>query len=507
MGRALWEAPGNDLATAPRSADARVDVCVVGAGIAGLSVAYHLLRAGRDVMVLDRGRIGTGETRHTTAHLTNAMDDGLQRLIRMHGERRARLVAASHLAAIERIEAIVGDEDLACDFERLDGFLFDPRGRRERLVDREYEAAHRLGMTCERVDRAPLDGFDTGPALRFPRQGAIHPTKYLHGLATAILRDGGVLHTGTAVDEVHGGAPCRVVTREGHVITADHVVVCTNSPINERIGVHAKQAPYHTYVVAAQVPRGSVTRALFWDTADPYHYARLWSEDDVDWLIVGGEDHKAGEARDPAPRLRRLADWARVRFPTMGAVAFRWSGMVFEPVDGLAYIGHNASDERNVWIVTGDSGQGMTHGTIAGILIPELIQGREHPWAEVYDPSRLRVSLPAALEAVREGANLVGQYVERVLPGSGSTGDIRPGEGAVVQEGGRKLAVYRDESGALHRCSAVCTHLGCVVGWNGEDGRWECGCHGSRFDAYGRVLNGPATRDLERVSPKVKEPA
>src|SRR5207253_2552018 len=238
-----------------------------------------------------------------------------------------------------------------------------------------------------------------------------------------------------------------------------------------------KQAPYLTYVVAAPVPRGSVTKALYWDTADPYHYVRLQTLDALpgdaaylangpsDLLIVGGEDHKTGQAEDHDERSRRLEAWARLRFPRMGQVAYRWSGQVMEPVDGLAFIGPNPGDEPNVYIATGDSGMGMTHGTIAGILLTDLILGRENPWSRLYDPSRK--TLRAAGEFARENLNVAAQYADWLTGGDvGSTDDIPPGGGAVLRRGVSKIAVFRDEHGALHERSAVCPHLGCVVAWN-----------------------------------------
>jgi Rieske Fe-S protein len=270
--------------------------------------------------------------------------------------------------------------------------------------------------------------------------------------------------------------------------------------VNDRVAIHTKQAPYLTYVIGAPVPRGSVARGLYWDTPDPYHYVRLQrSEAEGDEvLIVGGEDHKTGQADDQAERHARLEAWARDRFPMMRDVRFRWSGQVMETIDGLAFIGRNPRDEPNVFIVTGDSGMGMTHGTVAGILLTELILGREHPWATLYDPSR--ETLGAAGEFARENLNVARQYGDWLTGGDvGSAEEIRPGTGAVVRRGLTKVAAYRDEQGALHECSAVCPHLGCIVAWNDAEKTWDCPCHGSRFDRLGKVMSGPANRDLVRI--------
>jgi glycine/D-amino acid oxidase-like deaminating enzyme/nitrite reductase/ring-hydroxylating ferredoxin subunit len=491
---------------APLEANARVDVCIVGAGIAGLSIA-KLLCADHAVVVLDARGPGAGETGRTTAHLTHALDDRYERLIQLHGEEHARLAAESHTTAIARIEELTRSLDQDCEFEWVDGFLFAPRGSDGSHLEREIEAAHRAGLSeVEWVARAPLDGFDTGRCLRYPRQAQIHPLKYVSGLVSALERSGVRIHGDTRVTQVEGGSPARVLTQSGAVITADSVVVATNTPMNERVTIHTKQSAYRTYVVAAPVPRGSVPRALYWDTAQradeeggqgaPYHYVRVANAASGDVLIVGGEDHKTGQAHDEFDRFGRLEAWARERFPSMGEVGARWSGQVLEPVDALNFIGPDPTGQRNVYIVTGDSGNGMTGGMVAGILLDDLIRGIENPWAPVYDPARITVrSLPRfAKENLDAATHLV---ADRVKPSEvSSLASIEPGHGALVRSGREKIAVYRDPHGDFHACSAVCTHLGCLVHWNRSARSWDCPCHGSRFGPHGTVVNGPAVEDL-----------
>jgi glycine/D-amino acid oxidase-like deaminating enzyme/nitrite reductase/ring-hydroxylating ferredoxin subunit len=485
--------------------DRIADVCIVGAGIAGLTTAYLLARAKRSVIVLDKGPIGGGQTGRTTAHLSNALDEGFVEIERLHGADGARLAAESHTVAIDRIEAIVDEEQIDCDFERIDGYLFAATGQSADVLDRELQAVHRAGLRdVQMVERAPLSDFDTGPSLRFPRQGQFHPLKYLEGLARAIRREGGHILTGSQVTELQGGRSPRAKTSSGWTVYANAVVVATNTPINDRVAIHTKQYPYMTYVIGARVPQGSVTNALYWDTADPYHYVRLQKREasgdgrDGDILIVGGEDHKTGQAHDADTRYARLAAWARDRFPMLGEIEFRWSGQVMEPVDGLAYIGRNPLDSPNVFIATGDSGMGMTHGTIAGMLLADLIANRENPWAGIYSPSRVRPW--ASGEYALENLNVARQYADWLTPGEvHSPEEIAPGTGAILRQGLRKLAVYRDENLAFHAHSAVCSHLGCIVSWNNSEKTWDCPCHGSHFDPYGKVIGGPACHHLTPV--------
>ncbi|HET7449403.1 MAG TPA: FAD-dependent oxidoreductase [Gaiellaceae bacterium] len=503
----VWMATADVPSYPPLGEDLDVDVCVVGAGIAGLTVAYTLARAGKRVVVLDDGPIGGGETGRTTAHITAALDDRYYEIASMHGEEGARLAAESHDAAIGRVEEIVREERIDCDFERVDGYLFLHRDGDPAELDRELEAAHRAGLgSVERVARVPVDTYDFGPALRFPRQAQFHALKYISGLARAIAHDGGRIFTGSHVSEINAddGGRTSVKTSDGRTVRAGSLVVATNSPINDWVKMHTKQAAYRTYVVGARVPAGSVPRGLYWDTADPYHYVRLQrgaaptaaGGEGYDVLIVGGEDHKTGQGDDSeAERFRCLEEWTRERFPMATTVDYRWSGQVMEPVDYMGFIGRNPGDEY-VYIATGDSGNGMTHGTIAGTLISDLILGRENAWEKLYDPSR--ISVKAAPEFAKENLNVAAQYRDYVTPGEvKSADDVKPGEGAVLRRGAKKVAVYRDEAGKLHERSAVCPHLYCIVDWNGAEKTWDCPCHGSRFDRYGKVVNGPAAADLE----------
>ncbi|BDU78091.1 FAD-dependent oxidoreductase [Mesoterricola sediminis] len=478
------------------AADLDTDVCVIGAGIAGLTTAYQLGRAGRAVTVLDEGLPGRRQTWRTTAHLASAVDDRFVELERLHGAEGARLAADSHASAIDHIGRIVVQERIPCGFRRLPGYLFLAPGGPPDLLDQELVAARRAGLEVDKVPRLPMAGFDPGACLRFARQGQLDPVAYMAGLAAGILRDGGHLWSGAHVIAVEGGDPARVRTATGPTVTARAVVVATNTPINDRYAIHTKQAPYRTYAISARIPPGALEAALYWDTGDPYHYVRLRGDGTgEDVLIVGGEDHKTGQQGDGTGPYDRLEAWARVRFPTLGPVDHRWSGQVLEPVDGLAYIGRNPLDAPNVYIATGDSGMGMTHGTIAGLLITDLIVGLPNPWAPLYDPARK--TLRAASVFTRENANAALQFAAWVTPGEVPGEEvIPPGEGAVVRRGLSKVAVYRDPEGSAHACSAVCPHLGGIVAWNPGEHTWDCPCHGSRFSALGEVLNGPALSGL-----------
>lgn len=498
----MWMATAAVPEFPPLAENVTADVCIVGAGISGLTTAYLLAREGRKVVVLDDGPIISGETERTTAHLSFALDDRYFELERLHGEQGARLAAESHMAAVDMIDRIVREEGIDCDFTRLDGYLFNPPGDKSDLLHRELAAAQRAGLKdLEIVERAPLISFNTGPALLFPNQGQFHPLKYLVALAHAIVRMGGRIHAGTHAAQFVGGAGAYVGTTHGWRVNCGAIVVATNTPVNDRVAIHTKQRPYRTYVVGLAVPVGTVPKVLYWDTEDPYHYVRLEAAQPGtpggrDILIVGGEDHETGQADDTEERFDRLEEWARKRYPMVAEVRYRWSGQVMEPVDLLAYIGRNPGDAENVYIATGDSGHGMTHGTIAGILLTDLIQGRPNAWEKLYSPSRQRPQ--AAGEYLSDNLNMAAQYTDWFTRGEAkSEEDIAPGSGAVVRRGLTKVAIYRDDTGDFHECSAVCPHLGGIVNWNDTEKTWDCPVHGSRFDRYGHVVNGPANSDLK----------
>lgn len=476
------------------------DVLVIGAGIAGLTTAYLLQKAGKRVIVVDEGQVAGGESVRTTAHISNALDDRYFELQRMHGTEGARLAAQSHAAAIDTIEALIAELQIECDFSRVDGYLFGANESTPDLLDKEHKAAEEAGLAVTWAQQVPLP-FSTGPGLRFPQQAQFHPLKYLTGLAHAICRLGGTIYSQTHVANIESGKPAWVKVANGAEITAAALVVATNSPINDRYVMHTKQAPYRSYVIGVEIPRGSVEKALYWDTEDPYHYIRVadGADDEHDFLIVGGEDHKTGQANDGLDRFSRLAQWTRQRFPQAGEVRYQWSGQVMEPVDGLAFIGQNPRDEENIYIATGDSGNGITHGTIAGMLISDLILGRTNPWTELYSPKRK--SLLSIGKFAVENANVAAQLGDWLTAGEcKSENDIPLHSGRIVRHGLSKYAVYRDEQGALHKCNAKCPHLGCVVAWNDTEKSWDCPCHGSRFAGNGDVICGPSKACLERAA-------
>lgn len=499
-----------------------VDVAIIGGGIAGLTTAYLLSKSGKKVAVIEDGYIGSGETGRTTAHITHALDDRYYNLEQKHGLDGARNAANSHTAAINLIESIVKEENIDCDFERLDGFLFlDPTDTKESL-DKELEATHKAGInTTEIVEKAPLQSFNTGPCIRFPNQAQFQPLKYLRGLYHVIIRNEGQIFTETHAQEINSDS---IKTIDDYTLKARNIVIATNAPIIDKTSkIYDKQDAFRTYVIGARIKKGAIPTALYWDTGNqnsenlvaPYHYVRIQKRDNddknYDLLIIGGEDHQTGNFSsddDIEKRYSRLESWAKDRFP-IEAIEYRWSGQVMEPQDSIAFIGHNPGDNRNnIYIATGDSGNGITHGTIAGILLTDLILGKSNPWTALYDPSSEPRKVPSAKS---EGGETQSQEAEKPTDQDEQENDkkssskskekmtsfenLKERQGIVLEE--EKIAAYKDHKGQLYAYSAVCTHLGCTVTWNNSEKSFDCPCHGSRFSSSGTVINGPANTALE----------
>jgi glycine/D-amino acid oxidase-like deaminating enzyme/Rieske Fe-S protein len=486
-------------AGAPLPANLQADVAVVGGGITGLTAAVILAQAGSRVVLLERDRIGSGETGNTTSHLTEAVDARYRNLITDFGEEQAALVARSSRDAIDWIEKMATGGAARCGFERVPGYLYTERKSDIEDLANELDAARRAGCAVEWVDRVPLP-FLTHGAIRWPHQGQVHATAYLDRLLQVAMAAGVQVFEQTPVVGVHEDEPCRVETEQG-TVRARQVFVAANVPINNRVLLHTKIAAYRSYAIATEVPAGFVS-GLFWDTDAPYHYTRCDSIGGRTFLIVGGEDHRTGVKTETGQCFDAIEKYMRQRFG-VGARAYQWSGQIIEPVDGLPYIGRNSASEH-VFVATGYSGNGMTFGTLAGMIASDLMLGRPNPYASLFDATR--VNPAAVVDYVKENAlfpaKLMTDRLTSLDVSDKAVQQLKPGEGGIFNSDEGKIAVCRTREGAVHAVSAVCTHLGCDVAWNQSEQSWDCPCHGSRFTPAGDVVNGPAVMGLRRVPAK-----
>lgn len=480
--------------------DTECDVLVVGGGLTGLTAAYLLAQAKKRVIVVERGRLATGDTGCTTAHLTQVTDLRLSELVKSFDSETARLVWAGGLAAIDKIEEIIDTENLKCDFHRVPGFLHAPlTGDQDerKSLQADCKLANQLGFAANYTDHVP--GVDV-PGVCFPNQAKFHPLKYLAGLTRALDRTGCRIFEQSEAGKFEDDP--RVVVVNGKRIKCQNIVIATHVPLMGEAGLvsaalfQTKLAPYSSYAIGAKIPRGTFPEASFWDTSDPYYYLRIDAKPGTDYAIFGGEDHKTGQASDTKERFGRLERLLK-RLVPHARVDRHWSGQVVETHDGLPYIGETAAGQ---FVATGFSGNGMTLGTLAGIMACDAFLGRKNPWQTIFNPSRKKTG--GLWNFVKENIDYPYYLLRDRLAGTDgvSTRDVPRGEGRVLEIDGQHVACSRDDNGKLTSVSAVCTHLGCLVHWNRAEGTWDCPCHGSRFQASGEVLAGPAEDPLAPVA-------
>ena len=497
--QSYWEA-SSAMPRAPRlDRDLTVDVAIIGAGITGLTAAYLLKRSGRTVAVIDRRRGGGVDSTLTTAHLTCVTDADLTELVKYFGRDHARAAWDAGLAAIQQIERTVVEEDLDCEFTWVSGYKHAVVGGKSDERDalkKEAETAADLGFEARFLDAVPFFGV---PGVEYGSQAKFHPRKYLVGLRNAVEGDGSFVFEHTESTEVTEKP--LAVCANGQTISCGHVVIATHTPLMGKtnlasaLGLQTKLYLYTSYAIGGQLPKATVPEALYWDTMDPYHYLRVDPHRDFDYVIFGGEDHKTGQADDTAACFRALEKTASALLPGL-KVTHHWSGQVIETNDGLPFIGETSEKQFGA---TGYSGNGMTFGTLAGMMAHDYVAGRKNPWTDLFAPSRVKLR-GGTWDYLKENVDYP-YYMLRdrfAGPEARSLRAVRRGEGKIVEVGGERLAVYRTEAGKVTKLSPVCTHMGCEVRWNDAEHSWDCPCHGSRFTPTGGVLAGPAETPLEK---------
>ena len=472
-----------------------VDVAVLGGGIVGISTALLLKRAGMTVAVLEADRVGTGVTGHTTAKLTSLHGLAYARLASSFGDDGARAYGDANQAGIEQIAQWVENEGIDCDFRRKANYTYALSRERLGDIENEVEAAQRAGLPASYTEDTDLP-YPVAGAVRVEAQAEFHPRRFVLALADLVAGDGSHVFEETRALGVSEGRPTRVETT-GAPLTAGHVVVATHFPFLDRGLYFARMHPERSYALGVRV-RGQTPQEMYISADQPTRSIRSYKLPDGDILIVGGEGHKTGQGGDTLARYQALERFAREHWD-VDHVEYQWSSQDNEAIDHVPYIGRLAPHTRRLYTATGFRKWGLAQGVAAAMILEDLILGRENPWASLYDPGRMK-PLAAAKDFVKENVNVATRFMGDRLTkrGGREATELAPGEGDIVDLGGKKVAAFRDDDGALHAVSCVCTHMGCQLNWNSGDRSWDCPCHGSRFSPDGEILHGPAVRPLER---------
>ena len=497
----LWLAASPPPAFPQATGDLTVDVVVVGGGISGLTTALLCKRDGARVAVLERGTIAGGASGFTTAKISALQGTKLSEVERFHGAEGVAAYARASSEAIDWIEATVRDCALDCGFERIADVTWAADASEAESVAGAEQAARAAGLPVRATSEPPLP-FPVDSAVVLERQAQFDPVRYLRGLAELIPGDDCHLFERSAVVHVDEGPPCAVTTDAGTTISAGAVVVCTNYPLLDRGLFFARMEAARSYLVAARLRDDAAPpQAMGISAGEPTRSVRPYRDPGGQaWVLVGGEGHMTGSEEATPERYDALERFARERFDVVD-VPHRWSTQDGMPTDRLPYAGRYHPRASRLFVDCGHQKWGMTNGTVGARVVADLIAGRDNPYAELLDPNRVTVrSAPQVARAqLWVGAHLIG---DRLAPAEASSADEVPaGEARVVRSGLGKVGVHRDDAGALHAVSLRCTHLGCLVHWNGAERSWDCPCHGSRFGIDGEVLAGPASRPLERREP------
>ncbi|MBC7879771.1 MAG: FAD-dependent oxidoreductase [Anaerolineae bacterium] len=474
-----------------------VDVVIVGAGITGLTTAWLLKKVGKTVAVLEANQVAGAASGHTTAKVTSLHQLIYADLINNLGQEKAQIYADSNQAGVKWIADLVEAENIDCDYKSIDVYTFAESDADLKKIEEEYEAAVRLGLPASFVKETTLP-FPIAGAVKFSHQGEFHPRKYLLHLAQKISGEGSFLFEKVRVESIEEGQPCQVKTGNGTILAGD-VIVTTNIPSVEKGLFFAKASAQRSYIVAAKIDPTQAPQGAYIGVGEGYRSLRTTPFQDGLLLLIGGEGHKVGTVNDTEACYQKLEAYGRSRFGITN-FDFRWSNQDMKSYDKLPFIGKATDSSDHLYVATGYDLWGMSKGTMAAMILTDLVRGYANPWAELYTATRSTPFItPGSIKNNTETAvHWIGDRLQALQ--NTSFNDVGRGEAKRLTIDGKQVAAYRDEQGEIHAVSAVCTHLGCVVNWNNGEKSWDCPCHGARFSCEGKVLQGPAVKDLEGIS-------
>ncbi|MCK8519579.1 FAD-dependent oxidoreductase [Methanoculleus sp. 7T] len=490
-----WVDTSPETGFPPLDGDGRVDVTVIGGGIAGITTAFLLKRAGLTVALLDAYRIVKGATGYTTAKVTSLHRLIYADLIDRFGSAKAKQYADANQAAIEMIASIVREYNIPCDFERKPAYTYAESAESRDLVAAEADAAKSLGLPATFTDDVPLPGRAHG-AVVLENQAQFHPRNYLLLLAGHLPGEGSYIFERTRAVGVEEQTDGVRVTTDWGSLYSDYAVLATHYPIYDRPGSYfSRMRASRSYALGLRIDE-PFPNGIFINAAGAVHSWRSQPAGGGELVIVTGAAHDTGKAADTREHYRRLADYARSVYPVR-SIDYHWSAQDYITADRVPYIGRLAEGHDRVFVATGFGKWGMAAGTAAGMILADLIRDRASPWAEVFDPARFKEQ-PEYPDWVRNKLQSAGRPFEvEAARFDREVAAIPHGEGRVVEINEQKVAVYRDEHGAVRTLDPTCMHMACTVAWNNAEKSWDCPCHGSRYDAYGRVIESPTVKDLK----------
>lgn len=499
--QSLW------IATTPRtqyptvldlSTQATTNVVIIGGGIAGLTTAYLLQQAGAKVVVLEKERIIEGVSGNTSAKITSLHTLKYHSLMQTFGEETARIYGEANQAGLEKIASLTESLGIDCDFKRTNAYTFAESEKDLTKIEDEVKAAQRLGLPASFEATLDLPIAHVG-AIRFSNQAQFHPRKYLIGLAEAFVQAGGQIIENTRVLNVEhvSKTQCELTTSQGN-LRASQVIITTHYPIYDPAFYFSRLSPHRSCVLALSLDEPVIEGMYISSSPEGYSF-RNQPDGDETLFIVGGEHYRTGQGGNILERYIQLEAYGRKHF-AVKEVRYHWSTQDNATLDGLPYVGNISPNSDNVFVATGFDGWGMTNGTAAGILLSDKIMGIKNRWEDTFSPNRFKPTVSAVGQLVSEGINSGKELLKGFLPKSKLIAENLPkaGEGDIFDTDDGKIAVSCDANGQHLAVSAVCTHLGCIVVWNNAELSWDCPCHASRFAADGKVLHGPAVKDLEQ---------
>ena len=483
--------------------DLETQVCIIGAGIFGISTAYYLTQKGYNVTILERDRIANKVTGHTTAKITSQHGLIYHYLLNQYGKEFARKYYLANQKSIQEIEKIITQNQIACDFERQNSCVYTTNKSESDKINEELHALKELDIEASKIEEAPLP-FEIVSGVKFKNQAQFNPIKYIDGLVKKITDFKGKIFENTTCYDIKRDDDSYICYTENNTVKAKYVVLASHYPFINFPGVYfAKMYQSSSYVIGIDT-KSELFDGMYINIQSPIYSFRTAKEGDKKILLLGGGDHKTGENICYKDSYGLLEEKAKQWYPNC-EIKYRWSTRDCITLDKIPYIGEFSNTLPNMYVGTGFNKWGMTSSNVAARIVTDKIIGKENEYSEVFEATRLNpiVNKDEVKNMVSQTVkSLVVERIEKpkkVLSDEISLDDINQETGQIVELNGEKVGVYKDIEGKIFAVKPVCTHLGCILNWNGADKTWDCPCHGSRFDYTGKNIYNPALKDLEKV--------